>query len=142
MPPAASAPDPVEPVAPVLGAGTSAVDVTMLRGQWGTVVAHLRTAGKLVLAANLEVATPAAFDASGLSLVFPPDRAYGVTKVEDRLDDLRAALRDLFGIEPPITCAVRSASGPLEPDEAAPPANDAEAIARIAAELGTLRPEA
>ena len=44
---------------PVLGAGTSAVDVTMLRSNWPTVISHLRSSGKAVLPSFLEIATPA-----------------------------------------------------------------------------------
>ncbi|MFM8943901.1 MAG: DNA polymerase III subunit gamma/tau [Actinomycetota bacterium] len=120
--------------APSLG-GSSAVDAAMLRAQWSTVVQHLRGQGRQVLAANLEVATPASLDADGLQLVFPPDRAYGVTKVEERIELLRAALRDLFGIEPAVHCVIRTSTVPPDPEEDGPPPTDAEALARLTAEL-------
>lgn len=107
----------------------------MLRAQWGTVVAHLRAAGRQVLAANLEVATPASLDDAGLQIVFPPDRSFGVTKVQERADDLRAALRELFGIDPAIQCVMRTSSVPLDPEDDGPTPTEAEAIARLAAEL-------
>ena len=125
------------PVAPVLGAGTSAVDVSMLRAQWPSLVQHLRSGGKRILSANLEVATPATFDGSALELVFPPDRTFGVTKVEERVADLRAALEELFGISPQVVCTVREAvAGPIDLDEDEPPPSDEEALARLTAELG------
>jgi DNA polymerase-3 subunit gamma/tau len=125
------------PVAPVLGAGTSAVDVSMLRAQWPSLVQHLRSGGKRILSANLEVATPATFDGSALELVFPPDRTFGVTKVEERVADLRAALEELFGISPQVVCSVREAvAGPIDLDEDEPPPSDEEALARLTAELG------
>src|SRR6266545_3955732 len=84
---------------PVLGTGTSAIDVSAIRGSWGCLVQNLRSGGKAVLPSFLQVATPAAFDGETLELAFPPDRKFGVTKVEEREPELRAALRELFGIE-------------------------------------------
>jgi DNA polymerase III subunit gamma/tau len=125
------------PSAPVLGAGTSAVDVSMLRTQWAALVQHLRGGGKRILAANLEVATPAVFDGSTLELVFPPDRRFGVKKVEERDGDLRGALEELFGISPVIVCSVREAvAGVIELEEDEAPLSEEEALARLTAELG------
>jgi len=121
---------------PVLGAGTSAVDVTMLRSNWPTVISHLRSSGKAVLPSFLEIATPAAFDGTTLELVFPPERPYGVQKVIEREAELRQALQDLFGITPAITCVIREpVAGPAEPVEDEPLSED-EALARLASELG------
>jgi DNA polymerase III subunit gamma/tau len=126
-----------EPTAvPVLGAGTSAVDVTMLRSNWPTVISHLRSSGKAVLPSFLEIATPASFDGATLELVFPPERPYGVQKVIEREAELRQALQDLFGITPAITCVIREpVAGPAEPVEDEPLSED-EALARLASELG------
>jgi DNA polymerase-3 subunit gamma/tau len=124
------------PAAPVLGAGTSAVDVAMLRGSWATVIQHLRSQGKAVLPSFLEIATPAAFDGATLELVFPPDRPFGVTKVEEREDELRQALQELFGIAPVIRCVIREpAAGPVDV-EVDPPLSEEEALARLTSELG------
>jgi DNA polymerase III subunit gamma/tau len=120
---------------PVLGAGTSAIDVSAIRGSWGSLVQHLRSGGKAVLPSFLEVATPAAFDGETLELAFPPDRRFGVTKVEERESELRAALRELFGIEPRIRCVVREAVAGVVIDED-PPLPEDEALARLRAELG------
>ena len=124
------------PLAPVLGAGTAAVDVTMLRSNWPTVISHLRSSGKAVLPSFLEIATPAAFDGTTLELVFPPERPYGVQKVLEREGELRQALQDLFGIAPAISCVIREpVAGPAEPVEDEP-LSEEEALARLAAELG------
>ena len=124
------------PSGPVLGAGTSAVDVTMLRTNWPTVIAHLRSSGKAVLPSFLEISTPAAFDGQTLELVFPPERPYGVQKVMEREGELRQALQDLFGISPAIACSIREpVAGPPEPIEDEPPSEE-EALARLTAELG------
>jgi len=120
---------------PVLGTGTSAIDVSAIRGSWGSLVQHLRSGGKAVLPSFLEVATPAAFDGETLELAFPPDRRFGVTKVEEREPELRAALRELFGIEPRIRCVVREAVAGVVVDED-PPLSEEEALARLRAELG------
>jgi DNA polymerase III subunit gamma/tau len=124
------------PEVQVLGGGTSAVDVTMLRSNWPTVISHLRSSGKAVLPSFLEIATPAAFDGTTLELVFPPERPYGVQKVLEREGELRQALQDLFGIAPAISCVIREpVAGPAEPVEDEP-LSEEEALARLAAELG------
>jgi DNA polymerase-3 subunit gamma/tau len=133
-PPPGTAPE--TPPGPVLGAGTSAVDVTMLRSNWPTVISHLRSSGKAVLPSFLEIATPAAFDGATLELVFPPERPYGVQKVIEREGELRQVLQDLFGIAPAISCVIREpVTGPAEPVEDEP-LSEEEALARLAAELG------
>ena len=127
---------PSQAAGPVFGAGTSAVDVTMLRSNWPTVISHLRSSGKAVLPSFLEIATPAAFDGTTLELVFPPERPYGVQKVMEREGELRQALQDLFGISPAISCVIREpVAGPPEPVEDEP-LSEEEALARLAAELG------
>jgi DNA polymerase-3 subunit gamma/tau len=133
--PAPSAPSVAS--APVLGAGTSAVDVAMIRANWATVIQHLRGAGKAVLPSFLEIATPAAFDGSTLELVFPPDRRFGVTKVEEREDELRATLQELFGVAPAIKCVVREpVAGVVDAVDEDPPLSEEEALARLTTELG------
>jgi DNA polymerase III subunit gamma/tau len=143
-PSAAASPEPApedRPAAvssgPVLGAGTSAVDVAMLRREWGTVISHLRGQGKAVLPAFLESATPAAFDGSSLELVFPPEAKLGPRKIEEREDELRQALQELFGVSPRITCVIREAvAGIVEIEEDDTPLSEEEALARLTAELG------
>ena len=133
----AEAPASEVPAQPVVGAGTSAVDVGMIRQNWAALIGHLRSAGKAVLPSFLEIATPASFDGETLELVFPPDRRFGVTKVEEREDELRDALRDLFGITPVVRCVVREAvAGATEVVEDDPPLSEEEALARLTAELG------
>ncbi len=128
---------PSAPAQAVVGAGTSAVDVGMIRANWGALIGHLRGAGKAVLPSFLEVATPGAFDGETLELVFPPDRKFGVSKVEQREDELREALQDLFGVSPKVRCVVREAvAGVAETVEDDPPLSEEEALARLTAELG------
>ncbi|HEU4526839.1 MAG TPA: DNA polymerase III subunit gamma/tau, partial [Actinomycetota bacterium] len=125
------------PTQPVVGAGTSAVDVGMIRGNWQGLISELRSQGKAVLPSFLEIATPASFDGETLELVFPPDRRFGVAKVEEREGELRDALVALFGVSPKIRCLVREpVAGVVEIPEEDPPLSEEEALARLTAELG------
>jgi hypothetical protein len=114
----------------------TSVDVGMLRSSWQTVIQHLRSQGKAVLPSFLEVATPAAFDGQTLELVFPPDRRFGVSKVEEREGELRQALHELLGIAPVIRCVVREPVAGTIDVEDDPPLSEEEALARLTAELG------
>ena len=60
----------------------------MLRRSWHTVVERLRTGRQMILASNLESVTPAAYDGETLEIAFPPNRSFGVQKVEQRIDKL------------------------------------------------------
>jgi hypothetical protein len=88
-----------------------------------------------VLATLLASVTPISFDGETLELAFAPGMTFGVSKVEAKADELREALRDVFGIAPRIHCVVREAAvGAQEPDEE-PPVPEEEALALIRAEL-------
>jgi DNA polymerase III subunit gamma/tau len=126
---------PPEAATPKPSAGAN-VDVGMLRSSWQTVIQHLRSQGKAVLPSFLEVATPAAFDGQTLELVFPPDRRFGVSKVEEREGELRQALHELLGIAPVIRCVVREPVAGTIDVEDDPPLSEEEALARLTAELG------
>jgi len=130
------------PSAPIPVA-TGNVDVAMLRRSWGALIEHLRSSGRAVLSANLEVATPVTFDGETLEVAFPPDRTFGVQKVEERAAELRSALKDLFGVEPAVRCVVRDAVGTAELiDEEEPPPSEEEALRRLKEGLGAeLAPE-
>jgi DNA polymerase-3 subunit gamma/tau len=136
--PVSTAPEVAEREAqPVVGAGTAAVDVSMIRSSWGALIGHLRSERKLVIASFLEVATPAAYDGETLELVFPPDRPFGASKVEEREGELRGALQAVLGVAPRVRCVVRDAvAGPVDPEEDEPPLSEEEALARLKAELG------
>jgi DNA polymerase-3 subunit gamma/tau len=115
----------------------SAVDVQMLRRSWPTLVDRLRGERKAILSSLLASATPVSFDGSTVEIAFPPDRQYGVAKVEEREADLRSALQELFGISPRIRCVVREpvAGGPAPDLEEEPPIPEEDAVARIQADL-------
>jgi DNA polymerase-3 subunit gamma/tau len=130
-----------EAVAPVLGAGTSAIDIAAIRRTWGSMIQTLRSQGKAVLPSFLETATPGSYDGETLELVFPPDRPFGVTKVSEREQELRAALQETFGIAPAIRCVLREGIDKVEVIEDDPPLSEEEALARIKTELGAQESE-
>ncbi len=121
-------------------ASAAAVDVAMLRRSWPAVLEHLQQRRQAILKALLESATVAAYDGETVELAFPPDRRFGVAKVEERTEELRAALRDLLGVAPRVRCVVRQ--GPVvELEDEEPPPSEEEALRRIQEQLGA-RPEA
>ena len=116
-------------------AGNLSVD--SFRRAWPDLIAHLRTARQSVLVTFVSVATPVDYDGETLELAFPPDRTFGVKKVEDREAELRAAINDVFGVQPAIRCVIRDTGGEVlldEDDE--PAATEEELIARLQKELG------
>jgi len=128
-------PEPASPPQPgaVPGSGP-AVDVDMLRRSWPAVLERV----KAVLRAVLEIATPVAYDGATLELAFPPNRTFGVAKVEEREGELRAVLQEVFGISPKVRCVVReAAAGPasVEVVEDAPPLGEEAVLARLKSEF-------
>jgi DNA polymerase-3 subunit gamma/tau len=129
------------PGSPV-AASADNVDVSMLRRSWPALLDHLGTVRQMILKAVLESATVSSYDGETLELAFPPEKKVGPQKVEERQEDLRAALNDLFGIDPVITCVVREsrepAGGPavveIVDEEEVP--DDQEALRRVQEMLG------
>lgn len=123
-------------------ASADSVDVAMLRRSWPSLIDHLGQLRQPILRAILESATVARYEDGMLELAFPPDKKFGVQKVEDRQDDLQQALQDLFGIRPRITCVVREsrepAGGPaaVEIVEEEETPDEAEALRRVQEMLG------
>jgi len=122
-------------------ADAGSVDVTMLRRSWGALIDHLGQLRQPILRAVLESATVASFDGETLELAFPPDKRFGVQKVQDRQEELLQALGDLFGIAPRITCVVRESREPggtasVEIVEEEDTPSDDEALRRVQEMLG------
>ena len=137
--PASDEPATQMPVPQAADAGS--VDVAMLRRSWGALIDHLGQLRQPILRAVLESATVASFDGETLELAFPPDKRFGVQKVQDRQDDLQQALGDLFGIAPRITCVVRESREPggapsVEIVEEEDTPSDDEALRRVQEMLG------
>jgi hypothetical protein len=123
-------------------ASAGAVDVSMLRRSWPSLLDHLSQNKQPVLRALLDSATPSSFDGETLELVFPPAFRNNLKRVESRLDKLQDALADLFGIRPRIETLTRESQVPGdEPavadivDEAEEPSEE-EALKRLKDVLG------
>jgi hypothetical protein len=123
-------------------ASADAVDVSMLRRSWPSLLDHLSQSQQPVLRALLQSATPSAFDGETLELVFPPSFRNNLKQVAARIDKLQDALGDLFGVRPRIDTVTREAQIPAdEPavadlvEEAEEP-TDEEALRRLKDVLG------
>jgi DNA polymerase-3 subunit gamma/tau len=130
-----AAPPSVEPSAP---ATTGNVDVAMLRRGWPSLMEHLQASRQAILRAVLESATVTAYDGETLEIAFPPGQRVGPRKVEERQDELRAALAEIFGIAPRVSAVVRDTTAPAAESfveiEDAP--DEAEALRRVQEMLG------
>jgi hypothetical protein len=90
----------------------------------------------MILRANLESVTAAAYDGATLELAFPPGRKFAVQKVQSKEEELRQAFADVFGVSPRISCVARegvAVPAPIEDDE--PPATHEDAVARLKREF-------
>src|SRR5438093_7080670 len=83
------------------------VDVAMLRRGWPSLMEHLQASRQAILRAVLESATVTAYDGETLEIAFPPGQRVGPRKVEERQDELRTALAEIFGIAPRVSAVVR-----------------------------------
>lgn len=108
----------------------------MLRGSWPRVVEALKTRRKMVLFANAQIATVGSYDGEVLELVFPPGRAFGASKVEEKQADLREVLREVFGITPQIRCTVREGALPEPEPDGEPPATPEDAARLLREQFG------
>jgi DNA polymerase-3 subunit gamma/tau len=137
----AEAPEGVQAVVPH-AADASTVDVAMLRRSWNALIEHLGSGRQMILKAVLESATVASYDGETLELAFPPNKKIGPQKVQEKQDELRAALGELFGIRPVVTCVVRESMEPggsvaaVEIVEEADVPDEAEALRRLQEVLG------
>lgn len=90
----------------------------------------------MILRANLESVTAAAYDGATLELAFPPGRKFAVQKVQSKEAELREAFADVFGVSPRIRCTARDGVPDLvvvEEDD--PPVSTEDAVARLKAEF-------
>jgi DNA polymerase III subunit gamma/tau len=126
----AAAPQPHAP-----DAGT--LDLQAIRRSWPQLLDRLQDRRQMILRANLESVTAAAYDGVTLELAFPPGRTFAVTKVQSKEDELREAFADVFGVSPSIVCHARDGvPGMPLPEEDEPPPTPADAVARLKAEFG------
>jgi DNA polymerase-3 subunit gamma/tau len=136
------APDEGGPTGPPRQAGphtpdTSAVDAQMLRRSWPQVVERLKERRRMQLHAVCALATVGAYEEGVLELVFPPGRTFAVQKVEEKGDELREVLQEVFGVSPKLRCTIREGMV-LEPsvEEEEPPASAEDAAAILREQFG------
>jgi DNA polymerase-3 subunit gamma/tau len=127
-----AAADDAEPPSPP---STGEVDIDMLRRSWATVVDRLKSARQMILFSNLQSVTPVSYDGDTLELAFPPNRSFGVEKVEQRLPKVQEVLQEMFGVSPRIRCVVREPVAGTTVTEETPPPSEEAALARLKAEL-------
>jgi hypothetical protein len=92
----------------------------------------------MILRANLESVTAAAYDGATLDLAFPPGRKFSVQKVQDKQDELRQAFTDVFGTAPVIRCVARDPApgGATIEEDGEPPVSPEDAVARVKEQFG------
>ncbi|HEX2069465.1 MAG TPA: DNA polymerase III subunit gamma/tau [Actinomycetota bacterium] len=115
---------------------TSTLDLQTIRRSWQQLLDRLLERRKMILRANLESVTAAAFDGDTLELAFPPGRKFAVGKVQSKEEELREVFAEVFGVSPRIVCAARDDVPGLVTEEDDPPATREDAVARLKAELG------
>jgi DNA polymerase-3 subunit gamma/tau len=129
-PPPGAAPASSTPPAPSAdvphAASADAVDVSMLRRSWPSLLDHLSQSQQPVLRALLQSATPSAFDGETLELVFPPSFRNNLKQVAARIDKLQDALSDLFGVRPRVETVTREPQIPADEPAVADLVEEAE----------------
>jgi DNA polymerase-3 subunit gamma/tau len=123
----------VQPHAP----DAESLDIATIRRSWQQLLDRLLERRQMILRANLESVTAAAYDGTTLELAFPPGRKFAVQKVQSKESDLREAFADVFGVSPRIQCVARDGvPGMAMVEEDDPPAGPEDALARLKAEFG------
>ncbi len=113
------------------------LDIATIRRSWQQLLDRLLERRQMILRANLESVTAAAYDGAILELAFPPGRKFAVQKVQSKEGDLREAFADVFGVSPRIQCVARDGvPGMAMVEEDDPPAGPEDALARLKAEFG------
>jgi hypothetical protein len=115
----------------------SALDAQMLRRSWPQVVDRLRERRRMQLHAVSQLATVGSYEEGVLELIFPPGRTFAVQKVEEKADELRQVLEEVFGVAPKLRCTVREGTA-LEQsvEEEDPPASAEDAAALLREQFG------
>ena len=94
---------------------------------------------QMILRANLESVTAAAYDGATLELAFPPGRKFAVQKVQAKEPELREIFAEVFGVSPRIRCVSRDAVAGVsevpEVDDGPPPSHE-DVVERLKTELG------
>jgi DNA polymerase III subunit gamma/tau len=116
----------------------ASLDITSIRRSWPQLLDRLAEQRQMILRANLDSVTAAAYDGETLELAFPPGKKFAVQKVQSKEEEFREAFGDVFGVRPRIRCVAREllVDAPLVDVEEDPPATHADALAKLKAEFG------
>jgi hypothetical protein len=109
---------------------TSAVGAEMLRRDWPQVVEALKAKRRMIAYANAQAATVGSFDGTTLELVLPPGGDFRARKLEEKSEELREVLTELFGISPTFRYTVRAGTVVELEAEEAPTPEAAEELVR------------
>lgn len=103
----------------------------MLRRDWPQVVEALKTKRRMIAYANAQAATVGSFDGTTLELVLPPGGDFRARKLEEKSEEVKEVLAELFGITPQLRYTIRAGTVvDLEADEPAPTPEAAEELVR------------
>jgi DNA polymerase-3 subunit gamma/tau len=129
---AAAAEEPEEPPAGPHAPAASSVSAEMLRRDWPQVVEALKSKRRMIAYANAQAATVGTFDGTTLELVLPPGSDFRARKLEEKSEELREVLKELFGISPKFSYTIRTGTvlELEEPDEPPPTPEAAEELVR------------
>jgi len=110
----------------------SAVGAEMLRRDWPQVVEALKSKRRMIAYANAQAATVGTFDGTTLELVLPPGGDFRARKLEEKSEEVREVLTELFGISPKFSYTIRTGTvlELEEPDEPPPTPEAAEEMVR------------
>jgi hypothetical protein len=103
----------------------------MLRRDWPQVVEALKTKRRMIAYANAQAATVGTFEDDTLELVLPPGGDFRARKLEEKSDEIRDVLTELFGISPAFRYTIRAGTVlELEAEEPAPTPEAAQELVK------------
>jgi DNA polymerase-3 subunit gamma/tau len=135
--PGVAGPEPSSPSVPGPHAPSAeGLDLPTIRRSWQQLLDRLADLRQMILHANLQSATAAAYDGTTLELAFPPGRKFSVEKVQSKEGELRQVFADVFGVSPKIRCVARETVVGVVIEEEDPPVSREDAVGRLRAQFG------
>jgi DNA polymerase-3 subunit gamma/tau len=120
-----------QPTAPPHAPAASSVSAELLRRDWPQVVEALKAKRRMIAYANAQAVTVGSFEDDILELVLPPGSDFRARKLEEKSDEIRDVLQELFGISPKFRYTIREGAVlDLESDEPPPTPQAAEELVR------------
>jgi DNA polymerase III subunit gamma/tau len=120
-----------QPGAPPHAPAASSVSAELLRRDWPQVVEALKNKRRMIAYANAQAVTVGTLEDDTLELVLPPGGDFRARKLEEKSDEVREVLQELFGIAPRFRYTIREGTVlDLESDEPPPTPEAAEELVR------------